>query len=99
MTAKEKMDLQLKLSKMIGTFLEKHEFQRKDVIIMLLGITYAWVRFCVREGVPGCKKDSRKSRKFTRMYFEEYVRYRDSNVRCSMWEYIDDQDGQSEVQE
>ena len=99
MTAKEKMDLQLKLSKMIGTFLEKHEFQRKDVIIMLLGITYAWVRFCVREGVPGCKKDSRKSRKFTRMYFEEYVRYRDSNVRCSKFEYADDQDGQSEVQE
>ena len=99
MTAKEKMGLQLQLSKMIGTFLEKHEFKRKDVIIMLLGITYAWVRFCVREGVPGCKKNSRKCAKVTRMYFEQYARYRDSNVRCSKFEYTDDQDGQSEVQE
>ena len=99
MTVKEKMDLQLKLSKMIGTFLEKHEFQYKDVIIMLLGITYAWVRFCVREGVPGCKKNSRKCDRLTRMYFEQYARYRDSKERCSMFEYADDQDGQSEVQE
>ena len=99
MTAKEKMDLQLKLSKMIGTFLEKHEFQRKDVIIMLFGITYAWVRLCIREGVVGCRKNSRLCAKVTRMYFEEYVRYRDSNVRCSKFEYADDQDGQSEVQE
>ena len=99
MTAKEKMDLQLKLSKMIGTFLEKHEFQYKDVIIMLFGITYAWVRLCVREGVPGCKKNLYQCAKWTRMYFEEYVRSRDSNVRCSKFEYADDQDGQSEVQE
>ena len=99
MTAKEKMDLQLKLSKMIGTFLEKHEFQYKDVIIMLFGITYAWVRLCVREGVPGCKKNSRLCTKVTRMYFEEYVRYRDSKERCSMFEYADDEDGQSQVQE
>ena len=40
MTAKEKLDLQLDLSKMIGTFLRKYEFQYKDVIIMLFGITY-----------------------------------------------------------
>ena len=93
------MDLQLKLSKMIGTFLEKHEFQRKDVIIMLLGITYAWVRFCVREGVPDCKKNSRLCAMFTRMYFEQYIRYRDSKEHCSMFVYADDQDGQSEVQE
>ena len=93
------MDLQLKLSKMIGTFLEKHEFQYKDVIIMLFGITYAWVRLCVREGVPDCKKNSRKCARLTRMYFEEYARYRDSKERCSMFEYADDQDGQSEVQE
>ena len=93
------MDLQLKLSKMIGTFLEKHEFQRKDVIIMLFGITYAWVRLCVREGVPGCKKNNRKCAKLTRMYFEEYVRYRDSKERCSMFEYTGDEDGQSDIQE
>ena len=99
MTAKEKMDLQLKLSKMIGTFLEKHEFQYKDVIIMLFGITYAWVRLCVREGVPGCKKNLYQCAKWTRMYFEEYARYRDSKERCSMFEYADDQDGQSQVQE
>ena len=99
MTAKEKMDLQLKLSKMIGTFLEKHEFQRKDVIIMLFGITHAWVRFCIREGVRGCKKNSRKCARLTRMYFDEYIRYRDSNEHSSMFEYADDQDGQSDVQE
>ena len=99
MTAKEKMALQLKLSKMIGTFLEKHEFKRKDVIIMLLGITYAWVRLCVREGVPGCKKNSRLCAKKTHMYFEQYVRYRDSNEHLSVFDYADDQDGQSEVQE
>ena len=99
MTAKEKLDLQLVLSKMIGAFLSKHEFQYKDVIIMLFSITYSWVRFCIREGVPGCKRNSRKCAKWTRMYFEEYVRYCDSNERCSMWEYADDQDGQSDVQE
>ena len=99
MTAKEKMALQLKLSKMIGTFVEKHEFKRKDVITMLFGITYAWVRFCVREGVVGCRKNSRKCARLTRMYFEEYVRYRDSNVHLSVFDYADDEDGQSEVQE
>ena len=99
MTAKEKMDLQLKLSKMIGTFLEKHEFQYKDVIIMIFGITYAWVRLCVREGVPGCKKNSCKCAKLTRMYFEQYTRYRDSKERCSMFVYADELDWQSDVQE
>ena len=99
MTAKEKMDLQLKLSKMIGTFLEKHELQYKDVIIMLFGITYAWVQLCIREGVRGCKKNSRRCARLTGLYFDEYVRYRDSKKRCSMFEYADDQDGQSDIQE
>ena len=71
MTAIEKMKLCDKLGKAHVKFLNNlpDGTLYADIARMILREAFAIVKFCVREGYEGCKKNSRKADKVTREYF------------------------------
>ena len=99
MTAKEKMDVQLRLSRSVGKVLDRHELKYIDATIMLLGMTYAFIEMFVRNDIAGCKKNIKKRRKIVNKIISDYLDYRLNPDPESPFVYKDDEDGQSYVQE
>ena len=101
MTAKEKMDVQLRLSRSVSKVLDRHELKYIDATIMLLGMTYAFIEMFVRNDIAGCKKNIKKRRKTVNKIISDYLDYRLSPNPDpeSPFVFKDDQDGQSDVQE
>ena len=99
MTAKEKMDVQLRLSRSVGKVLDRHELKYIDATIMLLGMTYAFIEMFVRNDIAGCKKNIKKRRKIVNKIISDYLDYRLNPDPESPFVFKDDQDGQSDVQE
>ena len=48
MTAKEKLNIQLLISRRVSKILDRHELKYIDATIMLLGMTYAFIEMFVR---------------------------------------------------
>ena len=99
MTAKEKMDVQLRLSRSASKILHWYELKYIDAIIMLLGMTYSFIEMFVRNDIAGCKKNIKKRRKIVNQIIAEYLDYRLNPDPESLFAFKDDQDGQSDVQE
>ena len=99
MTAKEKLDIQLLISRSVGKVLDRHELKYIDATIMLLGMTYAFIEMFVRNDITGCKKNTKKRRKIVNKIITDYLDYRLNPDPESPFVFKDDQDGQSDVQE
>ena len=101
MTAKEKMDVQLRLSRSVSKILDRYELKYIDATIMLLGMTYAFIEMFVRNDIAGCKKNIKKRRKIVNEIISDYLDYRLSPNPDpeSPYAFKDDQDGQSDIQE
>ncbi len=99
MTAKEKMDVQLRLSRRVSKYISKNGLTDGDASIMLLGMMYARIDFYVREYVDGCKKNIKKRRKLVNEFIKGYLDYRLNPDPESPYAFKDDEDGQSDVQE
>ena len=99
MTAKEKLDIQLSISRSVSKILDRHELKYIDATIMLLGMTYAFIEMFVRNDITGCKKNTKKRRKIVNKIITDYLDYRLNPDPESPYAFKDDQDGQSDVQE
>ena len=99
MTAKEKLDIQLSISRSVGKILDRHELKYIDATIMLLGMTYAFIEMFVRNDIAGCKKNTKKRRKIVNKIISEYLDYRLNPNPESPYAFKDDEDGESDVQE
>ena len=99
MTAKEKLDIQLLISRCVSKILDRHELKYIDATIMLLGMTYAFIEMFVRNDIAGCKKNIKKRRKIVNQIIAEYLDYRLNPDPESPFVFKDDEDGQSDVQE
>ena len=99
MTAKEKLNIQLFISRSVGKVLDRHELKYIDATIMLLGMTYAFIEMFVRNDIAGCKKNIKKRRKTVNKIISDYLDYRLNPDPESPFVFKDDQDGQSDVQE
>ena len=99
MTAKEKMDVQLRLSRSASKILHRYELKYIDATIMLLGMTYAFIEMFVRNDIAGCKKNTKKRRKIVNKIISDYLEYRLNPDPESPFVFKDDQDGESDVQE
>ena len=99
MTAKEKLDIQLSISRSVSKILDRHELKYIDATIMLLGMTYAFIEMFVRNDITGCKKNTKKRRKIVNKIITDYLDYRLNPDPESPFVFKDDQDGQSDVQE
>ena len=99
MTAKEKLNIQLFISRSVGKVLDRHELKYIDATIMLLGMTYAFIEMFVRNDIAGCKKNIKKRRKIVNKIISDYLDYRLNPDPESPFVYKDDEDGQSYVQE
>ena len=99
MTAKEKLNIQLLISRSVGKVLDRHELKYIDATIMLLGMTYAFIEMFVRNDIAGCKKNIKKRRKIVNKIISDYLDYRLNPDPESPFVYKDDEDGQSYVQE
>ena len=75
MTALEKQKLSNLMAKRITRFINKNcsGVPYRDFIIMVLNQAEVLVRFCVRESIDGCKKNSRKADKVTREMFRSFA--------------------------
>ncbi len=99
MTAKEKMDVQLRLSRCVDKILHRYELRYIDATIMLLGMTYSYIEMFVRNDIAGCKKNTKKRRKTVNKIISDYLDYRLNPDPESPYAFKDDLDGQSDVQE
>ena len=99
MTAKEKLNIQLFISRSVGKVLDRHELKYIDATIMLLGMTYSFIEMFVRNDIAGCKKNIKKRRKIVNKIISDYLDYRLNPDPESPFVYKDDEDGQSYVQE
>ena len=99
MTAKEKLNIQLFISRSVSKVLDRHELKYIDATIMLLGMTYAFIEMFVRNDITGCKKNTKKRRKIVNKIITDYLDYRLNPDPESPFVFKDDQDGQSDVQE
>ena len=101
MTAKEKLNIQLLISRSVGKVLDRHELKYIDATIMLLGMTYAFIEMFVRNDIAGCKKNIKKRRRIVNKIISDYLDYRLSPNPDpeSPYAFKDDEDGQSDVQE
>ena len=99
MTAKEKLNIQLLISRSVGKVLDRHELKYIDATIMLLGMTYAFIEMFVRNDIAGCKKNIKKRRRIVNKIISDYLNYRLNPDPESPFVFKDDQDGQSDVQE
>ena len=101
MTAKEKLNIQLLISRSVSKILDRHELKYIDATIMLLGMTYAFIEMFVRNDIAGCKKNTKKRRRVTNEIIAKYLDYRLSPNPDpeSPYAFKDDEDGQSNVQE
>ena len=99
MTAKEKLNIQLFISRSVSKVLDRHELKYIDATIMLLGMTYAFIEMFVRNDIAGCKKNIKKRRKIVNKIISDYLNYRLNPDPESPFVFKDDQDGQSDVQE
>lgn len=99
MTAKEKLDIELSISRSVSKILDRHELKYIDATIMLLGMTYAFIEMFVRNDIAGCKKNIKKRRKIVNQIIAEYLDYRLNPNPESPYAFKDDQDGESNVQE
>ena len=99
MTAKEKLNIQLLISRRVSKILDRHELKYIDATIMLLGMTYAFIEMFVRNDITGCKKNTKKRRKIVNKIISDYLDYRLSPDPESPYAFKDDEDGQSDVQE
>ena len=99
MTAKEKLDIQLSISRSVSKILDRHELKYIDAIIMLLGMSYAFIEMFVRNDIAGCKKNIVKRRRVTNEIIAKYLDYRLNPDPESPYAFKDDEDGQSDVQE
>ena len=99
MTAKEKLNIQLLISRSVSKILDRHELKYIDATIMLLGMTYAFIEMFVRNDIAGCKKNIKKRRKIVNQIIAEYLDYRLNPNPESLYAFKDDEDGESDVQE
>ena len=99
MTAKEKLNIQLLISRSVSKVLDRHELKYIDATIMLLGMTYAFIEMFVRNDIAGCKKNIKKRRRIVNKIISDYLNYRLNPDPESPFVFKDDQDGQSDVQE
>ena len=99
MTAKEKLDIQLSISRSVSKILDRHELKYIDATIMLLGMTYAFIEMFVRNDIAGCKKNIKKRRKTVNKIISDYLDYRLNPDPESPFVFKDDEDGQSDIQE
>ena len=99
MTAKEKLNIQLSISRSVSKVLDRHELKYIDATIMLLGMTYAFIEMFVRNDIAGCKKNIKKRRRIVNKIISDYLDYRLNPDLESPYAFKDDEDGQSDVQE
>ena len=101
MTAKEKIKVQLRLTRAIHKILCKYDVRIMDVVIMLLGVTCAYMDMFASDHISGCKKNIVKRRRVTNEIIAKYLDYRLSPNPDpeSPYAFKDDEDGQSDVQE
>ena len=90
MTAKEKLDIQLLISRSVGKVLDRHELKYIDATIMLLGMIYAFIEMFVRNDIAGCKKNIKKRRKIVNKIISDYLDYRLNPDPESLYAYKDD---------
>ena len=89
----------MSISRSVSKILDRHELKYIDAIIMLLGMTYAFIEMFVRNDIAGCKKNIKKRRKIVNQIIAEYLDYRLNPDPESPYAFKDDQDGESDVQE
>ena len=99
MTAKEKLNIQLFLSRSVSKILHRYELKFMDTTIMLLGMTYSFIEMFVRNDIAGCKKNIKKRRKTVNKIISDYLDYRLNPDPESAYAFKDDEDGESDVQE
>lgn len=101
MTKYEKEIVSTGCVKRIITYMQKYNPNYSDVLIMIMNAAYCITRFCIREGIPGCKKNSRKTSRLTHEAFISYLDWMEgkSPELASRWEFKDDAaDGQGAFQ-
>ena len=99
MTAKEKLNIQLSISRSVSKILDRYELKYIDATIMLLGMTYSFIEMFVRNDIAGCKKNIKKRRKIVNKIISDYLDYRLNPDPESPFVFKDDEDGQSDIQE
>ena len=101
MTAKEKLSIQLYISRVIHKILCKYDLHVMDVVNILLGVTCAYMDMFASDYIAGCKKNIVKRRRVTNEIIAKYLDYRLSPNPDpkSPYAFKDDEDGQSDVQE
>ena len=73
MKAREKVNVITSLVKVWDKVLRYHEMKYSDAIRVVMGAAYSLIRYCVRMGYPGCKKNSRKADRVTIELMRKYV--------------------------
>ncbi len=91
MTANEKEKIVSKMIKSVDKIAVKNHLSYRDFSIMVLNLAESIVRFCFREGVEGCKKNSRKVNKLTAQTFIEYA---NRDTKDDHWWLKDDEDNE-----
>ena len=89
MKATEKEKISIQMIKAVDRIATKNELKRSDYVKMVLGLAECIVRFCVREGVAGCKKNSRKVTKITR---ETFIAFIERDYKDDSWWLKDDEE-------
>ena len=89
MTASEKEKICIKMIKSVDKIAVKNHLSYRDLAIMVLNIAECFVRFCIREGMEGCKKNSRKVNKMT---VQTYTEYANRDTKDDSWWLKDDED-------
>lgn len=95
MTASEKEKIVSKMIKSVDKIAVKNHLSYRDLAIMVLNLAESIVRFCIREGVEGCKKNSRKLNKLT---IETFTEYANRDTKNDSWWLKDDEDNNEKEQ-
>ena len=92
MTKEEKLSVNIQCVRSVLSYMNKLNLGYNDMRKIIMHAAYCIVRFCVREGTPGCKKNSRKTSRLTRETFISYLDWTE-NVKPELageWEFKDD---------
>ena len=73
MTATEKVKIEFMMIKSVDRIATKNGLKYRDFVIMVLNLAECLIRFCVREGIPGCKRNSRKVKNIVKQTFIDFA--------------------------
>ena len=90
-TKEEKLRLQERLAHYCFNKFAAAGLSYRDGVIIILSIAYVFVRFCVREGLPDGKRNSRRVAKYTRTIIEAFLDEQEGKGLAGFYTLQDDQ--------